>query len=265
MVSYLHARHEIQNATPGTVSEQNEHKSQGLTLNTAAPNTRTRKRKTRSVGRPRKSGNTGSESPAEEILRVASGLFSTKGYAGTTMAEIADTVGIRGPSLYYHFELKSEILRAISTNAVGAVVDISERLFNDADLSPTTRVYLLVYETVLRLRASSYELNCLFDPVFQEKEFRDLNQQIFKWMRVLEKSLKIGTESEHFNIEDVALAADSIRGLIAVGIRKPSRFNHLEHQDVARHTADFALRSIVKTKAAMKTIQKEISSKQLAA
>ena len=44
--------------------------------------------------------------PGEEILKVAARLFSLKGYAGTTMADIADSVGIRSPSLYYHFSDK---------------------------------------------------------------------------------------------------------------------------------------------------------------
>lgn len=221
---------------------------------------RTRKRKPRSVGRPRKSGNSGNDSPAEEILKAASVLFSTKGYAGTTMAEIADTVGIRGPSLYYHFELKSEILRAVSFVGIGGTVAIGDKLVQESRLSPAARLYQMIYASVLHLRSSKYELNCLFDPVFQEKEFKDLNLLIVSWLKSLARLLREGVEAEQLLIEDIELTADSIRGMLAAGINKQTRHSHLGHDVVARHIADFTLKAVLKKKAMLKSIHKQVEA-----
>ena len=47
------------------------------------------------------------------ILDAALSLFSEKGYANVFVAEIADAVGIKAPSLYKHFAGKQEIFDAI--------------------------------------------------------------------------------------------------------------------------------------------------------
>lgn len=49
-------------------------------------------------------------STKEQILTVALELFSIKGYEATSIAQIADTVGLRKASLYSHFASKQDIL-----------------------------------------------------------------------------------------------------------------------------------------------------------
>lgn len=48
----------------------------------------------------------------EAILRVASSLLNRKGYAGMSLADIADELEIRNASLYYYFKSKEEIVFA---------------------------------------------------------------------------------------------------------------------------------------------------------
>ena len=49
----------------------------------------------------------------ERILEVALALFADKGYEATSMREIAQRVGITKPALYYHFDSKADIVRAM--------------------------------------------------------------------------------------------------------------------------------------------------------
>ena len=49
----------------------------------------------------------------QRILDEALMLFSTRGYELVTVAEIADAVGIKAPSLYKHYKSKQEIYEAI--------------------------------------------------------------------------------------------------------------------------------------------------------
>jgi AcrR family transcriptional regulator len=66
---------------------------------------------TQRVGRPRATPQQGSDlAPRDQILGAAAALFAEHGYAGTTTRAIAERVGIRQASLYYHFAGKDEIL-----------------------------------------------------------------------------------------------------------------------------------------------------------
>lgn len=49
----------------------------------------------------------------ERILHAALDLFSTKGFSGVSVQEIAEKVGIKAPSLYKHFRSKQAIFEAI--------------------------------------------------------------------------------------------------------------------------------------------------------
>ncbi|MDD6050838.1 MAG: TetR/AcrR family transcriptional regulator [Clostridiales bacterium] len=48
-----------------------------------------------------------------EILNAALEMFSVQGFEATSMAQIAEAVGIRKASLYSHFESKQSILEAL--------------------------------------------------------------------------------------------------------------------------------------------------------
>jgi len=48
-----------------------------------------------------------------EIVGIAAELFASKGYANTTVREIADAAGILSGSLYHHFDSKESMIEAL--------------------------------------------------------------------------------------------------------------------------------------------------------
>lgn len=53
----------------------------------------------------------------EKLMEAAIRLFSVKGYDGTSVDEIAESIGIKGPTIYKYFKGKEALLQAVIDNA----------------------------------------------------------------------------------------------------------------------------------------------------
>ena len=56
-----------------------------------------------------------------EIVRAAGRLFHEKGYSATTIRDIANAVGMRSGSPFYHFKTKHDMLRAVVLEGMDAI------------------------------------------------------------------------------------------------------------------------------------------------
>src|SRR5262245_1868672 len=83
------------------------------------------------------------DTPRGRLLRAAAHLFSTQGYAQTTVRDLARAVGILSGSIFHHFESKEVILEAvmIEVSARGAE---RMRLAAEAESAPLDRVRALI-------------------------------------------------------------------------------------------------------------------------
>src|ERR1041384_2531006 len=46
----------------------------------------------------------------EELTRIAARLFAERGYQGTSLADLAEELGVQKPSLYHHIASKEDLL-----------------------------------------------------------------------------------------------------------------------------------------------------------
>jgi AcrR family transcriptional regulator len=63
----------------------------------------------------------------QQILDVAGDLFTQRGYAGTSLADIAERLHITKAALYYHFRSKAAILDALLAEPLEAYARLAER------------------------------------------------------------------------------------------------------------------------------------------
>jgi AcrR family transcriptional regulator len=68
--------------------------------------------------RPRRKG----EITRERILDAAETLFAERGFEGTTLRDVAASVGLRNPSLYNHFDSKESLYAAVLERDLGPLL-----------------------------------------------------------------------------------------------------------------------------------------------
>jgi AcrR family transcriptional regulator len=94
------------------------------------------------------------EHTRERLLQAALRQFSQRGFAATTVKQIAADVGLKAPAIYNHYASKEELLAAASTWALDAFQE-SVLGGDDPSLAPEQRLEGLVRRHVV------YQLNNL--------------------------------------------------------------------------------------------------------
>ncbi|MGD8385940.1 MAG: TetR/AcrR family transcriptional regulator [Desulfobacteraceae bacterium] len=81
---------------------------------------------------------------SERLMEAATTLFAERGFAGTTVQKIADRAGVTKPVLYYYFQSKAGIFRAILDSAGAMQLDLLEEVA-DAPGTVLDRLLLLYH------------------------------------------------------------------------------------------------------------------------
>lgn len=117
----------------------------------------------RRAGRPRlRPASNAGVPPREEILDAAAGLFISQGLAATTTRQIAERVGIRQASLYYHFAGKDEILLDLLTQSVRPSLRVAATLESRCHDDPAAGLYALALTDVRTLTRAPHNIATLY-------------------------------------------------------------------------------------------------------
>lgn len=134
------------------------------------------------LGRPRHTrAPAGTEgSPREQILDAAAALFVEHGFAATSTRMIAERVGIRQASLYYHFSGKDELLIELLTTSVRPSLDavIAIEALVPARATAAAALYLLATIDVDTLARTPHNVGTLYLlPEIQHERYDDFRAE----------------------------------------------------------------------------------------
>lgn len=119
-------------------------------------------------GRPRHVPDDGGDrSPFEQILEAAAALFVDQGFSATSTRAIADRVGIRQASLYYHFAGKDDILLELLRTSVRPSLDMARALEHAAPgpapgPAPAAALYALAMTDAHTLATAPHNIGMLY-------------------------------------------------------------------------------------------------------
>jgi AcrR family transcriptional regulator len=114
----------------------------------------------------------------QRILDIATELFRDRGYAGTSIRDIAEGLGMTKAALYYHFSCKDDVLNAL----VAPTVTAMEEFIVKAEATPQADpAELLRNFVVILARNAAAMTTTLGDPVVLRSEtgrFRLKDKQV---------------------------------------------------------------------------------------
>ena len=184
------------------------------------------------------------------VLRVASRLFHERGYAGTSLRDIAAAIGVSAPALYWHFSSKSEILfEIVKTLLEQSLRTIQSQVVSES-ASDRLREYCRAHVREVLSRREDVELNratALGIPplTFSERQRAELTRLERNYTELVRGILDDGIASGKFRPVDVTATAFIITCLCDDSLPWYAASQRLTVDEVAELVADLALRMVL--------------------
>jgi len=181
----------------------------------------------------------------DQILSVATDLFSAKGFIGTSIRDISNAMGMSISNIYHYFGSKEGLLLAILRRSSEALLDDLHRV-SEMELEPLERFKRLI-ETHLRLCRDFGKETRIFmlDEEHLSVEGDRVNRQIQR--RVLNiylKELRTLEDVGYLHCRNLKVLAFNVLGVINWYLRWYSPGGPLSHNEVSEEIISFILNGI---------------------
>ena len=178
----------------------------------------------------------------EQVIRRAAELFKDKGYAATSMRDLANAMGIEAASLYSHIKSKEEILQSLCFGMASEFIQELDQIEqNSTSAKEKLRQGIMAHTQVIArdLTASAVFLN----------EFRHLSQPYLRdflllrinYINRFKKIIEEGIESGEFKKLDKKLAVMTIFSSLNWMPNWYNPMGKLDQQELGRQLADLLI------------------------
>lgn len=131
------------------------------------------------------------------MLDVATRLFACNGYDGTSLQAIADEVGVRKPSLLYHYPSKEELRLSVLRRVFAHWNDVFPRILQAAT-SGSDRFEGLVGEIVRFFAEEPNRARLILREMLDRPELLQvhMNEYVAPWIKIVTDYIRRGQESK---------------------------------------------------------------------
>ncbi|WP_300668885.1 TetR/AcrR family transcriptional regulator [Desulfoluna sp.] len=145
------------------------------------------------------------------IFREAARLFREKGYSGSTLRELAKRAGVKGGSIYHHFNSKQEILFMIMEDTM---VNLITRVSREIEEVTSPREKL---RKAIRAHVAFHAMDA-DETYVSDAELRSLDLTNYKkivgmrdqYEGIYKKMLQEGIDTEELEIDNVTLSSRAL-------------------------------------------------------
>lgn len=163
----------------------------------------------------------------ERILEVARDLFFRHGFAGTTMSDIVEQLGVTKPFVYYYFPSKNDLFETLCWQASHACLTAMH--FDDADTRPAVEklrdgLQRFAAANIVHFKGGTffYRESGVLRPPLQRK-LRTLARRFYDELCALLEQGRQDGELDFDNTKLTALAIGSIAGFMYTWYRPDGR------------------------------------------
>lgn len=187
-------------------------------------------RESRKPSRQRKIRRASREPVSKRLLDTAAVLFAKKGFALTSIREIAEHVGVQKASLYYHIETKEDLLYEICKSSLGQIRSDVEAAIQDVS-NPLERTGIVIHAHITsmlrdqaRHSAALAEMSCLSSQRLREvTALRDAYESLVR--SVLDSAQTAGVLRKDVPVKYLCLALLGLLNCVLVWFRPNGRLS----------------------------------------
>lgn len=178
----------------------------------------------------------------DQILQTSARMFKEKGYASTSMRDIATEMGIEAASLYHHIKSKEEILETICFNMadklINGIAEVNDIYFNgEQKLRMAIKNHVqIITENIDQSAVFLHEWRSLSEPKLSEfKKLRDSYENGFKVI------LNDGVNEDIFDSVDQKFATLTILSTVNWINEWYNPNGKMSAEEIAKKLSDFIL------------------------
>lgn len=183
----------------------------------------------------------------QELIQQACRLFAVKGYAGTSLGDIADAVGLTRAAIYYYFKNKEALLEAIVDELTITPAREIEAWRATATGTVTERMKSFVRMRILGVLSRQIEMQVVevteaaLPPELMRRHLSAKRQILGEYISLVREGISAG----EFRPVDPRVAALTIIGMVNSPTRWFVSGRGLSAEAVAEQIAEMAIQSLL--------------------
>ena len=181
----------------------------------------------------------------DEILAAAARIFREKGYHGTSVRDIAESVGLLKGSLYHYIRSKEELLARLFDGALeGTVQELEAIATRDAPAGERLRDMVHAYVRAVTVNLDAVGLYLREWRALPPPELARLRARRRSMRALFEDVIADGVKSREFAAEDVKISALAIMGMANWLFEWYRPRGRMRPEQLADEIAERAVRSV---------------------
>ena len=174
-----------------------------------------------------------------QIIKVAERLFADKGFAGTSVRDIAQEANVNVSMISYYFGSKEKLIEALFQVRMGESRSQMETLISNVDLDPFQKFNILIDSTIDRLMRNQSFHNIMLREQLSSERTPAISEHIralkLRNVQLMQQLIQEGQAAGAFRKQlDMSLMSTTLFGTINYAIATQEfykRTNNLEHME----------------------------------